>query len=108
MDSTSTSTKKKKISTKITNKTPFDNNSNSTNSSYSDVPLDSDKNLSTETNVSGTTDETVLQYKFSWFSCCKWTDYFFFIETDNKCSPQRLKNESNAAGSAPVTESSGI
>ena len=63
MDSTS-------ISTKITNKRPFDN-SNSTNSSYSDVPLDSDKNLSTETNVSGTTNETVSQLKFSLFSCCK-------------------------------------
>ena len=66
-----TSTKKKNISIKITNKTPFDNNSNSTNSSYSDVPLDSDKNLSTETNVSGTTNETVSQLKFSLFSCCK-------------------------------------
>ena len=66
-----TSTKKKNISTKITNKTPFDNNSNSTNSSYIDVPLDSDKNLSTETNVSGTTNETVSPLKFSLFSCCK-------------------------------------
>jgi hypothetical protein len=70
---TSISTKKNKISTKITNKTPFDNNSDSPNSSYSDVPLDSDKNLSTETNVSGTTDTSVIHscfYSFFWFDCC--------------------------------------
>jgi hypothetical protein len=61
-----------KISTKITNKTPF-NNSDSPNSSYSDISLDSDKNLSTETNVSGATDndKSVLQFKLSLFSCCK-------------------------------------
>jgi hypothetical protein len=61
-----------KVSNKITNKTPF-NNSDSPNSSYSDISLDSDKNLSTETNVSGATDneKSVLQFKLSLFSCCK-------------------------------------
>ncbi len=78
MEPTST---KNKISTKITNKTPFDHksnsNSNSPNSSYSDVPLDSNKNLSTDTNVSGTndtdTDKSILHscfYSFFWFDCC--------------------------------------
>jgi hypothetical protein len=72
---TSTSTKKNKISTKITNKTPFEKSSDSTNSSYSDVPLDSDKNLSTETNVSNATDydKSVVHscfYSFFWFDCC--------------------------------------
>ena len=65
------STNNNKISTKITNKTPF-NNSDSPNSSYSDVSLDSEKNLSTETNVSGTNDnKSVQQFKLSLFSCCK-------------------------------------
>ena len=64
MDPTST---KNKISTKITNKTPFDpnSNSNSPNSSYSDVPLD--------TNVSGTSDKSIFHscfYSFFWFDCC--------------------------------------
>jgi hypothetical protein len=60
-------------STKITNKTPFDPNSNSPNSSYSDVPLDTNKNLSTDTNVSGTSDKSILHscfYSFFWFDCC--------------------------------------
>ena len=68
------STNNNKISTKITNKTPF-NNSDSPNSSYSDVPLDTNKNLSTDTNVSTTNDneKSVLHscfYSFFWFDCC--------------------------------------
>ena len=32
----------------------------------------------------------------------------FFVVQDNKCRPHLLKNVSNAAGSEPVIESSGI